>query len=68
MFLQEKPNIEDVACGLELPHSSANGENHNCFWHFFVCPFINRLTKIGKRKQMNKTTLMLKLEKLYFDW
>jgi len=32
----EQPNIEDVACGLELPHSSANRENHNCFWHFFA--------------------------------
>ena len=36
LLSQEQPNIEDVACGLELPHSSANRENHNCFWHFFV--------------------------------
>ena len=33
---QEKPNIEDVACGLELPKNSADKDNHNCFWHFFV--------------------------------
>ena len=31
---QEKPNIEDVACGLELPKNSADEDNHNCFWHF----------------------------------
>ena len=33
---QEKPNIVDVACGLELPKNSADEDNHNCFWHFFV--------------------------------
>ena len=33
---KEKPNIEDVACGLELPKNSANEDNQNCFWHFFV--------------------------------
>ena len=31
---QEKPNIEDVACDIELPKNSADEDNHNCFWHF----------------------------------